>query len=92
MQVTRTEDLNDYYDFLRDNTDEAQALLGDLLISVTTFFRDREAFEALQSHVIHRLFRGQGAERADSRLGAGLRHRRRSLFARDAAAGAGGET
>ena len=28
--------------------DEAQALLQDLLISVTNFFRDREAFEALE--------------------------------------------
>ena len=32
------------YEVLRDNPDEAQALLGDLLISVTTFFRDSEAF------------------------------------------------
>jgi two-component system CheB/CheR fusion protein len=31
MQVTRAESPNDYYDVLRDNTDEAQALLGDLL-------------------------------------------------------------
>src|SRR4051812_1352357 len=42
MQITRTEDPSDYYNVLRDNVDEAQALLGDLLISVTSFFRDRE--------------------------------------------------
>ena len=47
MQVTRAESPNDYYDVLRDNTDEAQALLGDLLISVTSFFRDKEAFQTL---------------------------------------------
>jgi two-component system CheB/CheR fusion protein len=47
MQVNRTETLKDYYEIFRDNTDEVQALLGDLLISVTTFFRDHEAFEAL---------------------------------------------
>src|SRR5262245_32572543 len=45
MQVTRTDDLQDYLEILRENADEAQALLGDLLISVTTFFRDHDAFE-----------------------------------------------
>ena len=30
--------------------DESQALLKDLLISVTNFFRDRDAFEALERH------------------------------------------
>ena len=59
MQVTRTEDPNDYYDVLRDNPDEAQALLGDLLISVTSFFRDREAFETLKLQVIPQLFRAK---------------------------------
>jgi two-component system CheB/CheR fusion protein len=57
MQVTRTEDPNDYYDVLRDNADEAQALLGDLLISVTSFFRDKEAFEILELQVIPQVFR-----------------------------------
>jgi two-component system CheB/CheR fusion protein len=33
MQVSRTETLQDYYEFLRDNAEEAQALLGDLLAS-----------------------------------------------------------
>jgi two-component system, chemotaxis family, CheB/CheR fusion protein len=56
MQVTRTEDPKDYYDVLRDNSDEAQALLGDLLISVTSFFRDKEAFEILELKVIPQLF------------------------------------
>jgi two-component system CheB/CheR fusion protein len=46
MQVNRTDVLKDYYDIIRDNADEVQALLSDLLISVTTFFRDREAFQA----------------------------------------------
>jgi two-component system CheB/CheR fusion protein len=45
MQVNRADDLKEYYDVMRDSADEAQSLLGDLLISVTTFFRDAEAFE-----------------------------------------------
>jgi len=56
MQVTRTDDLTAYYDLLRDNPDEAQALLTDLLISVTTFFRDKEAFETLRKVALPHLF------------------------------------
>jgi two-component system, chemotaxis family, CheB/CheR fusion protein len=56
MQVTRTDDLRDYYEVMRDNPDEAHALLSDLLISVTTFFRDHEAFEALRTNVLPSLF------------------------------------
>ena len=58
-QVTRREQLADYFAFLRDNVEEVQALFGDLLISVTTFFRDPKAFEALAKHVIPRLFEGK---------------------------------
>jgi two-component system CheB/CheR fusion protein len=55
-QIARAENLQSYYEVLRDNPDEALALLGDLLISVTTFFRDGDAFEALKSSVIPDLF------------------------------------
>lgn len=57
MQVTRTNELKEYHEFLRETPEEAQALLGDLLISVTTFFRDPEAFLALSRHVLPTLFR-----------------------------------
>jgi two-component system CheB/CheR fusion protein len=56
MQVTRTQGLGTYGDFLRENSEEAQALLADLLISVTTFFRDAEVFEAVKTQVIPHLF------------------------------------
>jgi two-component system CheB/CheR fusion protein len=56
MQVTHTDTLKDYYDAMRENGDEAQALLSDLLISVTTFFRDPEAFEALAKQVMPAIF------------------------------------
>src|SRR5262249_46937741 len=41
---------------LKDNADEAQALLADLLISVTTFFRDPDTFESLAKNVLPKLF------------------------------------
>jgi two-component system CheB/CheR fusion protein len=56
MQVTRCEHLPAYYDRLREHSDEAQALLADLLISVTTFFRDAEAFEGLRKLALPPLF------------------------------------
>jgi two-component system CheB/CheR fusion protein len=63
MQVTRTSELKAYYNTLRENADEAQALLSDLLISVTTFFRDAETFHELQRTIIPQLF---GADRPDA--------------------------
>lgn len=60
-QVARRDGLDDYYNFLRDNADEAPALFADLLISVTAFFRDPEAFDALAAQVIPRLFDGKEA-------------------------------
>ena len=62
MQIARKEVLANYYDFLRDNLEEAQALLGDLLISVTTFFRDAESFEALANHVLPQFFHARKSD------------------------------
>src|SRR5262249_43802529 len=61
MQVQRVTSMTDYLAILRDNAPEAQALFADLLISVTTFFRDSDAFERLTALVIPRLFEDKGA-------------------------------
>ena len=62
MQVTRADDLKEYYEVMRDNAEESQALLGDLLISVTTFFRDADAFEKIAKDVIPELFKTKELE------------------------------
>src|SRR5262245_3688674 len=62
MQVTRSDTLSEYYDMLRENSDEGQALLADLLISVTTFFRDAEAYESLRKLALPPLFDGRDPE------------------------------
>jgi two-component system, chemotaxis family, CheB/CheR fusion protein len=62
MQVTRSDDLQGYYEFLRANVDEAQSLLNDMLISVTTFFRDAEVFELLGTRIVPQLFGGERNE------------------------------
>jgi two-component system CheB/CheR fusion protein len=55
MQVNRLPDLPAYRDFLRDHAQEAGPLLQDMLISVTNFFRDREAFDALERDALPHL-------------------------------------
>ena len=45
--VNGIEELSAYLAFLRTHPGEAGALLQDLLISVTNFFRDRDGFDAL---------------------------------------------
>jgi two-component system CheB/CheR fusion protein len=62
MQVCGTETLFDYYRHLRDDPGELGRLLRDFLISVTNFFRDQEAFESLEQHVIPRLFAQRGSD------------------------------
>jgi len=64
MQVTQASSPKKYYDVLRDNADEVQALLEDLLISVTSFFRDKEAFQALERQVIPQLFHDELVDRS----------------------------
>ena len=63
MQVNGIEDTPHYLGFLRTHPGETGALLQDLLISVTNFFRDREAFAALEA-MIPALFRGKGPKDA----------------------------
>ncbi|TRX73721.1 CheR family methyltransferase [Pseudomonas mangiferae] len=55
LQVNRLSDLPSYRDFLQATPDETSSLLDDMLIGVTNFFRDREAFEALERDVIPQL-------------------------------------
>ena len=56
MAVNETAGLNKYIAFLRENEQEAHALAQDILIGVTSFFRDPEAFEMLRTTVIPQLF------------------------------------
>lgn len=58
MQLTHCESIQDYHRHLQVNAGEAQNLLADILISVTSFFRDPAAFAALSSQIIPALFDG----------------------------------
>jgi two-component system CheB/CheR fusion protein len=56
MQITECEALPEYLNHLRQHPEEVRGLLRDLLISVTNFFRDPQAFQQLESEVVPRLF------------------------------------
>ncbi|HEU0297736.1 MAG TPA: CheR family methyltransferase [Anaerolineales bacterium] len=56
MQLNGLVTLDAYLSFLRRNAGEAQAMFNDILIGVTSFFRDVEAWSALEENVIPALF------------------------------------
>ena len=60
--LNRQNTLKDYTDFLRGNAKELDALYSDVLISVTSFFRNPEAFDALKSNVFPKLLQRRGDE------------------------------
>ncbi len=52
MVLLKLENLRGYIKFLRENKDEAEKLYEDLLINVTSFFRDPKVFHTLKKMVI----------------------------------------
>jgi two-component system CheB/CheR fusion protein len=60
ITVHELPDLPAYANYLRQDPNEARALLKDLLISVTNFFRDEGPFQALKEKIIPKLFEGKG--------------------------------
>ncbi len=59
MGLHRIPDLAGYYNLLRQDTDEVNQLFKDLLINVTSFFRDAEVFEEFSQKAIAPLVRAK---------------------------------
>ncbi len=57
MSLNHVELFAEYTEYLRDRPEEAKALIKDLLISVTSFFRELEAWQTLQGKVLLPLVR-----------------------------------
>ena len=53
--------LSHYLEYLRKNPEEVDLLAKDFLISVTSFFRDKQAFEIIQNEVIPNLLKSLSA-------------------------------
>jgi len=60
MQVLKIAGVNNYVKHLQQHEDETRALFRELLIGVTNFFRDADAFASLKEKVLSKLF-GQRA-------------------------------
>lgn len=60
MSLTNTEHYKDYLQMLRDDEAERKQLTKDLLINVTDFFRDKEAFEVLEKNVLSDIIENLG--------------------------------
>jgi two-component system CheB/CheR fusion protein len=77
MQITRHPDLSAYVAHLRSDPKETDALHADLLIGVTAFFRDTNAFSTLKSKVLPPLveacFQARGSARDKNRDAQALR-------------------
>ena len=61
MNINQVGDLGDYVKLLHRNAQEVEALYRDVLINVTSFFRNPEVFESLREHVYPNLFRDRPA-------------------------------
>ena len=55
MVITKTENMKAYVEYLRTHPSERQALFDDLLIGVTSFFREPDTFVALKEKVFPEL-------------------------------------
>ena len=68
MAVHQIGRLEDYVRYMQQNPAEVEALFRDLLIGVTGFFRDPEAWKALQEQLIPSLFNANNASREAIRI------------------------
>jgi len=62
MGLSRFHDVAEYLAHLREHPEEVKQLARDLLVSVTRFFRDPDAFSALETEVIAPLFQAKDAD------------------------------
>jgi two-component system, chemotaxis family, CheB/CheR fusion protein len=72
MAILKLDSLTEYAKYLKDHSDEVEKLYDDILIPVTSFFRDPEAFEALKTPSLSCDCEGQGEPGHDQNVGAGL--------------------
>jgi two-component system CheB/CheR fusion protein len=59
LAVRQIKTIDAYVKYLQQTPAEAEALFGDLLIGVTSFFRDPDAFKALEEQAVPKLFAGK---------------------------------
>ena len=61
MAVHQIKTMDAYVSFIQQSPKEVEALFRDILIGVTSFFRDPEAFAVLEEQIIPEIFEGKDA-------------------------------
>ncbi len=64
MGINQLSSIEDYLEFLYDSTNEINILYKQLLIGVTRFFRDKEAYEIVRKKVIPELVKSKAEKEA----------------------------
>jgi len=62
--ISQVQKPGQYFEYLRQSPQEVTALVNDLLISVTSFFRDREAFKYLREETVPAIFANASKKRS----------------------------
>ena len=75
MALHNIADIRNYVRYLKETPAEVDALFKDLIIEVTSFFRDPEAFEVLGKKIIPAIVEQKKPDSASAGMGSGLCHR-----------------
>jgi len=62
MVVHKIEKIDEYFKYLQSNPAEIKALYQDMLINVTSFFRNPKVFDALKAHVFGAILKNRSVE------------------------------
>ncbi|MCB0207775.1 MAG: PAS domain S-box protein [Anaerolineae bacterium] len=68
MSLNQIDHLGDYVTYLKESPNECQILSKEFLIGVTRFFREPEAFDFIQSHVLPALFKDKELQQSPLRI------------------------
>ncbi|MCP4112484.1 MAG: hypothetical protein GY749_44320 [Desulfobacteraceae bacterium] len=62
MNIHQLDSISEYVRYLQENTNEVQTLFKELLIGVTNFFRDPEAFEVLRQKTLYEILKNKSPD------------------------------
>ena len=91
MGIHQIDKIGDYVRYLQENSQELDLLFKELLIGVTSFFRDAACWEELRENILPALLASRPARSCAAGVGARLLHRRGSVFAGHGVQGGDGE-
>jgi two-component system CheB/CheR fusion protein len=63
MKIHEIDDISDYVRYLQENTIEKETLYKEILIGVTSFFRDPQAYEVLKNNIMPDMLKNKTAVR-----------------------------